>query len=51
MKVHRKKFITQRNLVEATKKGFKALMEFIDRIQSMNLQIEKQQKITQHEIL
>jgi hypothetical protein len=51
MRVCKKKSITQRSLVEVTRKGSKASVESIDRIQSVNLQIEKQQKITQHEIL
>jgi hypothetical protein len=51
MRVRKKESTTQKSLVEATRKGFKALVESIDCIQSMNLQIEEQQKITQHEIL
>jgi hypothetical protein len=51
MRVRRKESTTQKSLVEATRKGSKALVESIDRIQLVNLQIEEQQKITQHEIL
>jgi hypothetical protein len=51
MRVRRKESTTQKNLVEAIGRDSKALLESIDHIQSVNLQIEEQQKITQHEIL